>query len=273
MDILDEIIARKRKEVDLLKSSLSLSSIKDQLVEDSLDPEAGTRGFLRALNESAESGRPGVIAEIKKASPSKGLIRSDFDVASIAGNYEDNNASCLSVLTEQHYFQGNNEYLKIARKLTNLPVLRKDFIVDPWQIFESRLLRADCVLLIVSALSDEELSDFNTISRSLSMDVLVEVHDEQELERALAISPDMIGINNRNLRTFETNLDTTIELKKRVPPHCLVITESGIRTNKDVEMMLGNKINSFLVGETFMRAENPGDKLKELFFVDSGCNH
>lgn len=265
-DILEKITEKKRRDVEEQKSHLPLSMLVNQLERTAKEPSASPRGFRNALKSCVNASRPAVIAEIKKASPSKGVIRAEFDVVDIARSYEIHGASCLSVLTEKHFFQGSDEYLILAREATRLPVLRKDFIVDLWQISESRLLGADCVLLIVSALTDRELKDFYRFSRELNMDALIEVHDETELDRALLLDPDLLGVNNRNLRTFETDLDTTLNLLDQIPETCLTVTESGIYSREDVQRMLANGVYSFLVGESFMRAEKPGEKLEELFF-------
>jgi indole-3-glycerol phosphate synthase len=207
-----------------------------------------------------------VIAEVKKASPSKGIIREHFDPAEIAASYAHGGAACLSVLTDQHFFQGHDDYLGQARERSGLPVIRKDFIIDPYQVFESRLIGADAILLIVAALKDSELLELSTLADSLELDVLVEVHDQEELDRALKLPVTLIGINNRDLRTFETSLKTTLDLLDAIPLERLVVTESGIHTPADVALMREHDVHTFLVGEAFMRAEDPGAKLAELFF-------
>jgi len=223
------------------------------------------RGFVDALNDSIAAGKSGVIAEIKRASPSKGLLREDFNPAAIAASYQAGGASCVSVLTDRDFFQGSEDYLRQARAACDLPVIRKDFIVDPYQVYEARAIAADCILLIVSALEDEQMLALNTLAHELGMDVLVEVHDEAELERALRLNNRLIGVNNRNLRTFETSLDTTLRMLDQIPKECTVVTESGIHEATDVALMREHRVNAFLVGEAFMRAPDPGAKLAELF--------
>ena len=211
------------------------------------------------------AGEAAVIAEIKKASPSKGVIREDFDPVAIAEAYQRGGAACLSVLTDRDFFQGHEDYLSAAREACDLPVIRKDFIVDPYQVVEARAIGADCILLIVAALDDATLAELDAAARELGMDVLVEVHDRTELERALRLELDLVGINNRNLRTFETRLETTLDLLDAVPPGCLVVTESGIHGRADVARMRASGVHAFLVGEAFMRAEDPGAELQYLF--------
>jgi indole-3-glycerol phosphate synthase len=219
------------------------------------------RDFVAALRAK----RPAVIAEIKRASPSKGLLRSNFDPAAIAKSYEKGGAACMSVLTDMEFFQGAAEHLSVARAACTLPVLRKDFLIDPYQVFESRALGADCVLLIVACLGDAEMRELEALARGAGMAVLVEVHDGAELERALRLETPLLGINNRNLRTFETRLETTLDLLPRVPSDRLVITESGILSRADVARMRQRGVEAFLVGEAFMRARDPGAELKALF--------
>ena len=259
-DILKKILARKAEEVAERRARLSEAELRERAA--AADPP---RGFVRALRERIAAGRPAVIAEIKKASPSKGVLREDFDPAAIARSYERGGAACLSVLTDVDFFQGADAYLQQARAACTLPVLRKDFTIDTYQIQEARALGADCILLIVAALSDGQLAELNAAARELGMDVRVEVHDCAELERALAVPGEMIGINNRNLRTFETRLDTTLELLDRIPAERLVVTESGILEPADVALMREHGVNAFLVGEAFMKVADPGDKLVELF--------
>ena len=225
------------------------------------------RGFAAALQAAIASGDPAVIAEVKKASPSKGVIRPDFRPADIAVSYEFGGAACLSVLTDVDFFQGADDYLRQARDACTLPVLRKDFTVDPYQVYEARALGADCILLIVAALDDGQLVDLSGLAMQLGMDVLVEVHDIDELERALQVPVPLVGINNRNLRTFEVSLDTTLAMKDAVPKDRLLVTESGIVVPEDVATMRDAGVNAFLVGETFMRAEEPGEALRQLFFA------
>lgn len=259
-DILQRIIQRKAEEVAERRQRVGLEELVAQL--DSASP---TRGFVAALETKLISGQAAVIAEIKKASPSKGLIREDFNPAQIARSYEQGGAACLSVLTDIDFFQGADEYLQQARAACALPVLRKDFIIDPYQVYEARVLGADCILLIVAALSDPQLHELTELAVKLGMDVLVEVHDGEELARALPLKLPLIGINNRNLRSFETSLNTTLDLLGEVPLGCIVVTESGIHQREDVALMRQHGVNSFLVGEAFMRAPEPGEKLAELF--------
>ncbi len=259
-DILKKIIARKREEIEAGRAEKPLEALQAEAAE-AFPP----RGFVKALQTRIAAGRPGVIAEIKKASPSKGVLRPDFRPREIALSYAVNGAACLSVLTDRDFFQGAPEYLQQARAVCELPVLRKDFIIDPWQVYESRAMGADCILLIAACLDDDQLRALNDLGRSLGMDVLIEVHDAEELERALAVDNPMVGINNRNLRTFEVSLETTLELLERIPDDRLVVTESGILKPEDVALMRENGVNAFLVGEAFMRAEDPGARLAELF--------
>ena len=224
------------------------------------------RGFVNALRKKIDSDQSAVIAEIKKASPSKGVIRENFEPITIAKSYAQAGAACLSVLTDVDFFQGADEYLQQARAACDLPVLRKDFVIDTYQVYEARALGADCILLIVAALGDAMMAEMYGLAKHLGMDILVEVHDMEELERALQIDADFIGINNRNLKTFETSLQTTLDLKAAVNNGALLVTESGIHTKDDVALMHNNGVHTFLVGEAFMRADDPGAKLKELFF-------
>ena len=229
------------------------------------------RGFAKALIAQAKLKQPAVIAEIKKASPSKGVIRENFVPAEIAVSYEKGGATCLSVLTDIDFFQGSDLFLQQARAACKLPVIRKDFMVDPYQIIEARALGADCVLLIVSALDDVKMAELAAVAKSVGLDVLVEVHDGDELERALkTLDTPLVGVNNRNLHTFEVSLENTLDLLPRIPRDRLVITESGIVNRADVELMEISDVYSFLVGETFMRAENPGAELQRLFFPERG---
>ncbi len=259
-DILREITAYKHTEVAARLAQCSLQEIQAKAAE-----AAPCRGFVAAIKRHIEDNRPAVIAEIKKASPSRGIIREDFDPEAIARSYEAAGATCLSVLTDEKYFQGCDAFLQTARAACQLPVLRKDFIVDPYQVYEARALGADCILLIVACLDDEQLREMADIANSLAMDVLVEVHDREELERGLMLRTPLIGINNRDLRTFKTDLQTTIGLRTDVFYDRTVVTESGIHSPEDIELMRGNDVNAFLVGEAFMAAEDPGAKLKELF--------
>lgn len=259
-DILRKIVARKREEILERAQRVSLSQLVDAV---SGAPEP--RGFADAIAGRIASGRPGVIAEIKKASPSKGVLREDFRPAEIARSYASHGAACLSVLTDVDFFQGSDDYLRQARGACSLPVIRKDFIVDPYQVYEARVIGADCILLIVACLDDEQLRQLNDLAHELGMDVLVEVHDAGELERALKITNRLVGINNRDLRTFEVSLDTTLDLLSRIPADRIVVTESGILSPADVRLMRERDVNAFLVGEAFMRAPDPGVKLAELF--------
>jgi indole-3-glycerol phosphate synthase len=261
-DILNKILARKAEEISARDQQVSLSTLKTRC-----EDLPQTRGFAAALHRKIHAGQSAVIAEIKKASPSKGVIRENFHPAQIAKSYEHGGAACLSVLTDVDFFQGADAYLKEARAACSLPVLRKDFTVDAYQVYEARALGADCILLIVAALGDAQLAELNNLAMDLGMDVLVEVHDVEELERALQIDAPLIGINNRNLRTFEVSLDTTIAMKDMVPKDRLLITESGILVHDDVKKMRENNVHVFLVGETFMRAENPGEALAQLFLM------
>jgi indole-3-glycerol phosphate synthase len=259
-DILDKIVAVKHEEVATAKSRKSL-----ELVRADAESRVLTRDFVGALRAKVASGKPAVIAEIKKASPSKGVLREDFIPADIAQSYAEFGAACLSVLTDVQFFQGSVDYLKQARASCQLPVLRKDFMVDAYQIYESRCMGADAILLIAASLDDAQMRDFEAIARSLDMAVLVEVHDAHELERALRLKTPLIGINNRNLKTFEVSLDTTIALRSQVPGDRLLVTESGIHSREDVLRMGAAGVNTFLVGEAFMRAPEPGVALAALF--------
>jgi indole-3-glycerol phosphate synthase len=258
--VLTKILDRKAEEVARRSQQVSLEELKERCQE-----PREIRGFASALQFKIDQGLAAVIAEVKKASPSKGIIREDFDPVSIARSYEKGGAACLSVLTEEEFFLGSDEYLKMAREATRLPVLRKDFIMDAYQVYESYVLGADCILLIVAAMGQFELEGLHDTARELGLDVLIEVHNEDELDRALLIDNPMIGINNRDLNTFNTTLDTTFGLLDKIPDDRIVVTESGILTIDDVAAMRGHNVNAFLVGETFMRAEEPGLKLLEMF--------
>jgi indole-3-glycerol phosphate synthase len=260
-DILNRILARKQQEISVRQQTISLDGLQQQALAAS-----APRGFVAALKRRVEQGESAVIAEIKKASPSKGVIRENFDVVEIAQSYEAGGASCLSVLTDQDFFQGHEDFLVAARSACKLPVIRKDFIVDPYQVVESRAIGADCILLIVAALDNETLKGLHQDARTLGMDVLVEVHNREELERALKLELELVGINNRDLRTFDTSLDTTIKLLELIPAGCLVVTESGIHSREDVALMRQHDVNAFLVGEAFMRVPDPGQGLRELFY-------
>ena len=261
-DILKKILATKAEEVAKRKLRMSIANLAD-IINDTETP----RCFARALLDKASSKKPAIIAEVKKASPSKCIIRENFKPIEIAQDYAMNGATCLSVLTDKEYFHGGEVNLQMARQACPLPVLRKDFMIDPYQIHESRALGADCILLIVAALSDAQMHELADTTTQLGMDVLVEVHDKAEMERALKLNTPLMGINNRNLRTFETSLQTTLDLQTMVPDDRLVITESGIHTSEDVRLMMNNSIYTFLVGEAFMRAEHPGAKMRELFSI------
>ena len=259
-DILNQIVAVKREEVAAAIARKPLAAMRADA-----ESRVLTRDFAGALRARIASGKPAVIAEIKKASPSRGVLRADFIPADIAQAYAESGAACLSVLTDQQFFQGSIDYLKQARASCSLPVLRKDFIVDAFQVYESRVIGADCILLIAACLDDAQMKAFEALAMSLDMAVLVEVHDEAELERALRLKTPLIGINNRNLKTFEVSLDTTLGLLGKVPADRLLVTESGIATPADVQRLREAKVNAFLVGEAFMRADDPGVALAELF--------
>ncbi|KMM77182.1 indole-3-glycerol-phosphate synthase [Xanthomonas sp. NCPPB 1128] len=261
-DILRTILARKADEIAERSARVPLAELVARA--EAMPP---TRGFARALQAAIANGDPAVIAEVKKASPSKGVIRPDFHPADIAVSYEFGGAACLSVLTDEDFFQGHDRYLQQARDACTLPVLRKDFTIDPYQVYEARALGADCILLIVAALDDLQLAELSSLALQLGMDVLVEVHDIDELERALQVPAPLIGINNRNLRTFEVSLQTTLSMQNAVPRDRLLVTESGILGPDDVALMRGAGVHAFLVGEAFMRAEEPGEALRQLFFA------
>lgn len=260
-DILKKILARKREEIVERSAQRSLDALKDAAAQ-----ADAARGFLDALRRRAVEGDAAVIAEIKKASPSKGVLREHFVPADIAASYQQGGATCLSVLTDVDFFQGADAYLQQARAACALPVLRKDFVIDPYQVWEARALGADCILLIVAALDDTALGELWQLATDLGMDALVEVHDAEEMQRALDTPAPLIGVNNRNLRTFETRLDTTEQLMQGFPEDRLLVTESGIHTRDDVQRMHAAGIHAFLVGEAFMKAEDPGARLRELFF-------
>jgi indole-3-glycerol phosphate synthase len=260
-DILDVIIARKGDEIAVRSAQVPLRELEARVAA-----APAPRGFAAAVSHAIANGRPAVIAEIKKASPSRGIIREDFDPAAIARSYAAAGASCLSVLTDVDFFHGADAYLQQARAACALPVLRKDFTIDPYQVYEARLLGADCILLIVAALDDMRLATLATLAMELGMDVLVEVHDMDELERALQVPAPLLGINNRNLRTFEVSLETTLDLRRAVPSDRILVTESGITTSADVRRMRGAGVDAFLVGEAFMRAPDPGAALGQVFF-------
>lgn len=259
--ILQRILARKREEVMERRQQETLAGLESRISE-----QSRVRGFAEAMQRRAQIREPAVIAEVKRASPSKGLIREDFCPAQIAGSYQRGGATCLSVLTDVDFFQGSDAFLQEARAICELPVLRKDFIVDPWQVVEARAIGADAILLIVAALEDEQMRELAATAAEHDLDVLVEVHDRGELERALELATPLLGINNRDLHSFETRLETTLDLLPHIPGDRVVITESGIHVPEDVALMRDAGVFGFLVGEAFMRAEDPGEKLRELFF-------
>ncbi|MEW8437959.1 MAG: indole-3-glycerol phosphate synthase TrpC [Candidatus Thiodiazotropha taylori] len=260
-DILKKIVARKQQEIADRLEKRSLQALQERLPESS-----APRGFADAIAQRIEAGEAGVIAEIKRASPSKGVLREDFQPAEIALSYQQGGAACLSVLTDIDFFQGSDDYLRQARAACSLPVIRKDFIIDPYQVYEARVIEADCILLIAACLDDAQLHSLNDLAHELGMDVLIEVHDEAELQRTLALENRLIGINNRNLRSFKVSLDTTLGLLDQIPEGRIVVTESGILDQQDVKRMRSHQVNAFLVGEAFMRADDPGARLRELFF-------
>lgn len=259
-DILKKILKRKAEEIRDRQQKISLQDLTIQL-----EMASSVRGFIHALKNKHQNKQAAVIAEIKKASPSKGVLRESFNPEAIAKSYQQGGAACLSVLTDVDFFQGADAYLQSARAACDLPVLRKDFTIDPYQVVEARVLGADCILLIVSALSDSQLSELHQVATEIGLDVLVEVHDAAEMERANAIKAPLIGVNNRNLRTFDVSLQTTLDLMAAVSDDVLLVTESGILQRSDVSFMREHDMHTFLVGEAFMRADNPGEKLAELF--------
>jgi indole-3-glycerol phosphate synthase len=263
-DILNKILAVKAEEVAAAMQQRSLASLRSE-VENDQQARDDLRGFEGSLRGKIAAGRAGVIAEVKKASPSKGVLRADFDPAAIAVSYEEHGAACLSVLTDVQFFQGAPEYLQQARAACELPVLRKDFMVDPYQVYQARSWGADAILLIVAALDHGLMAELETCAHELGMDVLVEVHDGAELDAALRLNTRLLGINNRNLRTFETSLQNTLDLLPRIPKDKLVVTESGILNADDVRRMREADVHAFLVGEAFMRAPDPGVELERLF--------
>ena len=259
-DILKKIVAVKHEEIAQASQKKSLAMVRADA-----ESRVLTRDFIGAIQHKINQGQSAVIAEIKKASPSKGVLRADFIPADIAQSYAEHGAACLSVLTDAQFFQGSVDYIKQARASCDLPVLRKDFMVDAYQVYEARAMGADCILLIAACLDDAQMKDLEAIALSLDMAVLVEVHDAEELNRALKLKTPLVGINNRNLRTFEVSLDTTIGMLKDVPSDRILVTESGILTPADVQKMREAKVNAFLVGEAFMRAPDPGQALADLF--------
>ena len=262
-DILQRILTRKTEEIAERSARVPLAELAARV--EGMPP---TRGFAAAIEAKIDAGLPAVIAEVKKASPSKGVIRADFDVAAIARSYEAAGAACLSVLTDKDFFQGSEDFLRQARDACSLPILRKDFVIDPYQVYEARAIGADCILLIVAALSDAALLELSLLAAELDLDVLCEVHDAEELERALALPVPLIGVNNRNLRTFETTLETTLELQQLMEYDRILVAESGIHTPEHVAQLREAGVHAFLVGEAFMRAVDPGTELQRLFVTD-----
>lgn len=258
--VLQKIINRKFEEIAERQAKTPIAQLEKMIAE-----QPQPRGFVQAIENKLSSGQAAVIAEIKKASPSRGVIREEFFPAEIAKSYEKGNAACISVLTDVDFFQGSDSYLKEVKAATRLPVLRKDFMVDEYQIYESRAIGADCILLIVAALELEKMQALNSLALELGLDVLVEVHNSDELEKALTLNNRLIGINNRNLKTFDVNLETTFGLLGKIPADRIVITESGIQTTDDIAAMRGHNVHSFLVGESLMRSDDPGIRLMELF--------
>jgi indole-3-glycerol phosphate synthase len=263
-NILSEIIEYKHQEVEQCKQQRSLEKLKIQL-QDIPVP----RGFLHAIRQKLTAPQPApvVIAEIKKASPTKGVLRQNFDVIKIAKDYAETGATCLSVLTDEKYFQGAASYIQAIRAVCDIPILRKDFIIDPYQIYESRCMGADAILLIVAALSDQQLQEFTTLAQTLRLDILVEIHDKDELQRALKLPVTLLGINNRNLQTFTTDLNTTLDLLRPIPANKIVVTESGLQTATDIKLMRQHGVRVFLIGESLMCAEHPGEKLAEFILA------
>jgi indole-3-glycerol phosphate synthase len=265
IDILDKIVATKKIEVAHCLKKISLGNQRDQANANNQDALLKPRGFISAVEQKIAAGKAGVISEIKKASPSKGILRENFMPAQIARSYENHGAACLSVLTDLDYFQGSNAYLQEARAACNIPVLRKDFTIDPYQIYEARAIGADAILLIVACLELNQMKELEACAHELGLDVLVEVHNAPELEQALELKTPLLGINNRNLKTFEVTLQTTLSLLAMVPNNKTLVTESGILGRNDVQLMRDNHVNAFLVGEAFMRAADPGAALSDLF--------
>lgn len=259
-DILNKILATKQEEISKASAAKSLQQIHEEALA-----QPNPRDFVGGLIEKNDADLPAVIAEIKKASPSKGVIRENFNPAEIAISYEQAGAACLSVLTDEQYFQGSADYLKLARAACKLPVLRKDFMIDPYQVVEARAMGADCILLIAAALELKQMQLLEDVSHELGMAVLVEVHNGEELDLALQLETPLVGINNRNLRTFDVTLQTTIDLLEKLPDDRFVITESGIFTSEDVALMREHNVNGFLVGEAFMRQDDPGAEFKKVF--------
>ncbi|PCH83252.1 MAG: indole-3-glycerol-phosphate synthase [Piscirickettsiaceae bacterium] len=258
-DVLKKILARKQEEITERSAQVSIDQLKRQI-----ETASPVRGFVRAIQQKLATGQSAVIAEVKKASPSKGLLREHFVPAEIAKSYQAGGAACLSVLTDKDFFQGSEAYLKQARAACELPVIRKDFIVDPYQVYEARAMGADCILLIVAALDDEPLRQLHDLANELGMDVLVEVHNADELQRALKLDLLLVGINNRNLRTFETSLQTTLDLLSAIPDNVVVVSESGLHKTADIALLREHQVNTFLIGEAFMREVDPGEALRKL---------
>lgn len=261
LDTLSEIIATKREEVLVNKKLTSVNKLLEMIEQKT----GKIRDFIGALRDKLVEQQPAIIAEIKRASPSQGIIRENFDPAAIAKSYAKAGATCLSVLTDESYFQGSPLHLQQAQAVCSLPILRKDFIIDPYQVYESRAIGADCILLIMKVLSDDQAKELLQLATELHLAVLLETHDEHELDRALALPSPLIGINNRNLRNFKTDLNTTLALRHKIPSDRILVTESGIFTKEDVLLMRRNSVHTFLVGEAFMRVSDPGEKLKEIF--------
>ncbi len=259
-DILARIVKQKHQELLQRAEDMPLAGLAAKIQN---LPQ--TKGFIQALKDKLEQNEAAVIAEIKKASPSKGVIREDFNAQSIASSYAEHGAACISVLTDESFFQGCDEYLKQVRAEVDLPIIRKDFMIDPYQLYEARVIGADCILLIVAMLGDTTLRELAMLAADLQLDVLVEVHTQEELERALELGLNMVGINNRNLKTFETSINNTLDLLSSVPDDVLVVTESGIHAKEDVELLRSNGVNTFLIGEAFMRADDPGQALQDMF--------
>ncbi|MDM8567534.1 indole-3-glycerol phosphate synthase TrpC [Candidatus Halobeggiatoa sp. HSG11] len=259
-NILQQIIQHKKIEIESNSKRMPLRTLSHLL--DSCPP---VRGFIEAINVRLQFQQPAVIAEIKKASPSKGVLRNDFNPIEIAKSYEQNGAACLSILTDEKFFQGSNEYLSQVHEICSLPILRKDFIIDAYQVYEARVIGADCILLIVAILDDAQLQDLADLATHLELDVLVEVHNQEELERALSLNTRLIGINNRNLQTFDTNIQTTLDLLDQIPKKNIVVSESGIHTSEDIALLSDVGVHTFLIGEAFMKANDPGAALSQLF--------
>ena len=265
-DILDKIVATKKVEIAAISQKISLGNQREISLANNQNTLLQPRGFINSINQKIAAGKAGVITEIKKASPSKGILRENFNPAEIARSYEQHGSACLSVLTDVDYFQGCNAYLQEARAACSIPVLRKDFTIDPYQVYEARAIGADAILLIVACLELNQMKELEACAHELGLDVLVEVHNAPELEQALELNTPLLGINNRNLKTFEVTLQTTLSLLSMVPSNKTLVTESGILNRADVQLMRDNQINAFLVGEAFMRAQDPGSALSELFF-------